>query len=90
MHVKALLGEGPDSTTNFDNGWFKVTGEKNVVYDRPSTVAPDPRLDETVYPGGEAEGWIVLSAATGEKGLVTMIQPTFSFTDDNTRYAALE
>jgi hypothetical protein len=90
VHVRALAGDGPDKTVNIDSNWFKVTGEKNVVYDRPSTVPPEPSLDATLYPGGEAEGWVVVSAATGEKGLSTIIQPLLSFTDDNTRYVALE
>lgn len=72
-----------------DGNWFKVSGEKNVVYDRPIVVAPPPILDANLYPGGEAEGWVVVSAPPDEKSLVLNIAPLFSFTDLNTRYVAL-
>lgn len=89
VHVRALSTEKPDATTNVDSSLFKISGEKNVEYDHPPTVAPEPRLDANLYPGGEAEGWVVLAAATGEKGLVVKMAPLLSFSGDDARYIAL-
>lgn len=89
MKVRAGAGKSPDSVVAIDGNWFKVSGEKNVVYDRPIVVAPPPILDANLYPGGEAEGWVVVSAPPDEKSLVLNIAPLFSFTDSNTRYVAL-
>lgn len=82
-------GSSPDSVVNIDSNWFKVSGEKSVVYERPTVVAPEPSLDISLYPGGEAEGWVVVSAPPDEKGLVLNIAPLFSFSDDDARYVAL-
>lgn len=43
-----------------------------------------------LYPGGEAEGWVVVSAPPDEKGLVLNIAPLFSFSDSDARYVGLE
>jgi len=53
-------------------------------------VAPAPALDVNLYPGGEAEGWVVVSAPPDEKGLVLNIKPLFSFSESNARYVAVE
>lgn len=90
VKVRAGVDKTPDSITLIDSNWFKVSGEKNVVYDRPSVVAPAPALDASLYAGGEAEGWVVVSAPPDEKGLVLNIEPLFSFSESNARYVSLE
>lgn len=87
--VRALNGRTPDATFGIDKSLFKLTGEKNVVYDVPATVAPEPRLDAFAFPGGEIEGWMVLSAAKGEQKLVAIVAPLISFSDKDTRYISL-
>jgi hypothetical protein len=89
VHVR-YLGEGKsDSTASINNSLFKVSGEKNVVYDHVAIVAPPPQLDETVFPGGEAEGWIALAVDSGEKGLMIIIEPVLSFSDGVARYVTV-
>lgn len=80
----------PDRSENISGGYLKITGEKNVVYESPSIVPPEPKLDATLFAGGEAEGWEVLSVSKGEKGLMVVFSPLFSFTGDATRYIAIE
>jgi hypothetical protein len=88
-HVRILGGESPDTALNVDKTLFKLSGEKNVVYDLTAGVAPEPRLDATLFPGGEVEGWLVLSVAEGEQKLVATVAPLISFTDTDTRYIGL-
>jgi hypothetical protein len=90
LRVRSIAQNKPDVAQHVDGSFVKVTGEKNVVYDRPSVVAPSPELDASLFPGGEAEGWEVVSVATGEQKLVLIFEPLFSFSDDDTRFLALE
>ena len=69
---------------------FKTTGSANVVYDNPSVVDPEPAFDATLYPGGEAEGWVVWQVAQGETSIMAIFEPLFSFTNDDKRFIALE
>lgn len=87
--VRALDTQTPDSTLGIDKTLFKLTGEKNVVYDLPLAVAPEPNLDAIAFPGGEVEGWIVLGVAEGEQKLVAIVAPLISFSDSETRYITL-
>ncbi len=61
---------------------FKTTGSKNVVYDAPAVVEPEPALDATLYPGGKAAGWIVLQAAADEDALQLIFSPGYSADED--------
>jgi hypothetical protein len=89
VRVRYLGGDKPDTSVSIDSSLFKITGEKNVVYDHPSVVPPKPTLDAHAFPGGETEGWIALSVDSGEKDLVLIVQPLFSFSDDEMRYIAI-
>ncbi len=85
------LGTGkPDFSETIDAYYLKITGEDNVVYDRPWVVDPAPTLNATLYPGGETEGWVILTAGQGEKGLLLIFEPTFSFSSEDVRYIALD
>ena len=75
---------------HIDGGFLKITGEKNVVYEKPSVVAPAPELDAHLFPGGTTEGWEILNVATGEQKLALIFEPLFSFSDDETRFLAIE
>ena len=73
-----------------DNLSFKSTGSENVLYDYPSVVLPYPVLDVSLFPGGEYEGWIALTAAVGETDLMALFQPWADWDDVNRRYLSLE
>lgn len=90
VRVLSIGSSEPDAVENVGSGWLKLTGANNVVYEVPSVVAPEPRLDALLFPGGEAEGWVALSAAQGEENLVAIWEPLFSFDNDQTRYLALQ
>lgn len=90
LRVRAIGVDTPDEAQNVDGSLLNVSGEKNVVYEHPSVVAPDPMLDARLFPGGVAEGWEVFSVASGEQKLVLIFEPLFSFSDTNTRFLTLE
>lgn len=90
IRARYLGGDDADSAANIDQNAFKVTGAANVIYDRPSIVAPEPTLDAYLFPGGQVEGWVVVQAPTGEAGLTLVYEPIFEFGDDNVRFLGLE
>lgn len=90
LKARYLGNDEPDRRDNIDGSYLKITGENNVVYESPMIVAPEPALDAYLYAGGETEGWRVLSASKGEKGLMVIFEPPLSFSSDDTRYVSLE
>lgn len=90
IRARYLGGDDQDSAANIDQNAFKVTGAANVIYDRPSVVAPEPTLDAYLFPGGQVEGWVVVQAPAGEAGLTLIYEPIFEFGEDNARFLALE
>lgn len=89
LRVRAIGPEEPEAPRAVDTVSVRVTGARNVVYDRPTVVAPEPALSGEAYVGGVIEGWVALSVAEGEQGLALVFEPLFSLGDD-TRYLALE
>ena len=79
-----------DESEQTNNLYIRTTGSANVLYDHPSVVDPDPEFDATLFPGGSYEGWVVVQVATGETGIMLVIEPLFDFSDMNTRYLSLE
>ena len=90
VRARSLGGDDPDTAANIDQNAFKVTGAANVIYDRPSIVAPEPQLDAYLFPGGQVEGWVVVQAPQGETGLTLVYAPIFAFGDDKVRFLGLE
>lgn len=90
IRARYLGGDDPDTAANIDQNALKVTGAANVIYDRPSVVAPEPTLDAYLFPGGQVEGWVVVQAPAGEAGLTLVYEPIFEFGDDNVRFLGLE
>lgn len=78
-----------DRAVNIDGSEFDLTGEHNILYNRPSIVDPTPALDVYLYPGGQYEGWNVMEAQQGEGHLMVRFEPLFEFTDNEARYLAL-
>lgn len=86
----------PDSTysTLFAMNEWRIIGSKNVLYDAPSVVAPEPQFSgmgtDSIYAGAEISGWIVRSVATDDTNLVLQYQPAFDLLNVATRYIALQ
>jgi len=93
--LKYLGDADPDSTYNtfFAGNEWRLIGSKNVLYDAPSIVAPDPQFSgmntDGIYAGAQITGWIVRSAASDDTQLVLQYQPTFDIFDAHTRYIVL-
>jgi hypothetical protein len=90
VRARYLGGDDPDAAASIDQNAFKITGAANVIYDRPSVVAPVPQLEAHLFPGGEAEGWTVVLAPIGEAGLTLVYEPLFEFGSENLRFLGLE
>lgn len=67
------LEEGPHYTT--DDG-FSIVGHEAVEEKRPSLVVPDPEIFFELYPGGEAEGWLVRQVPQDAENLVLHFRPS--------------
>jgi hypothetical protein len=90
LRARAVGDKSPDTPRSMDGAAVKITGERNVVYEHPSVVEPEPALDGEVYVGGIVEGWVALSVTEGEQGLTLIFEPLFSLDDDAVRFLALE
>lgn len=93
--LKYLGDTDPDSTYNtlFANNEWRIIGSKNILYEAPIIVEPDPQFSgmhtASIYAGAEISGWIVRSVATDDTNLVLQYQPTFDLMNAHTRYIAL-
>jgi hypothetical protein len=88
IHVRYLGLE--ENWAHIDHLFFKAIGSRQVEYEAPYLINPEPALDVNLYPGGEYEGWVVVQAVIGEGDLVLIFKPLFAFTEDETRYIALD
>ena len=84
--VKSLNPQ--DRYVMLDSGLFKSIGDKNVLYNAPAVVDPDPALQAYLYPGGEAEGWVILQIGQGEGSAQVVFDPWFGTDQINRRYIA--
>jgi hypothetical protein len=91
LRVHHIGTDEPDHAEHVSGtGLVRITGEKNVVYEHASAVDPAPALDASLFHGGATEGWTVLHVAQDEQQLALIFQPLFSFSDDETRFLALD
>jgi hypothetical protein len=79
-----------DDSMYIDSTDFQATGDKNVLYEIPFVVEPEPILDIALFPGGEFAGWVVMQASQGETGLIAVFNPLLDFSGENKRYLSLE
>lgn len=66
---------------------FSLMTTAGDEFGHPSVVQPEPELDYILYPGGEAEGWIVLTMPEEIKNLTLFFSPDSSGAND--RYLSL-
>jgi len=78
-----------DDFVLIDSGSFKTIGDKQVLYDAPAVVDPEPVLQAYLYPGGEVEGWVILQIGQGEHSAQIVFDPLFDIEHSNRRYIAL-
>ncbi len=90
VRARYLGRDDPDVMAQISQSDFRATGAANVVYERPLVVAPEPRLDAYLFPGGQVEGWLVVQVPADETGLTLVFQPGFALSDKNVRFFALE
>ena len=88
IHARRI-GTG-DCALNISYIDFDPTGSANILYDRPSVVEPDGGLDAYLYPGGEAEGWVVMQVPDDEGDLMLVYEPLFSFDDEDLRFLTID
>ena len=89
VRVRARYIKAEDSTGRIDSGYFKTLGSASVLYDSPSVVDPEPALNATLFPGGTAEGWIIVQAKVDESNLLLVFDPLFDVNHQNRRFLSL-
>lgn len=88
VHARNISTEDEAQTIDFT--YFTTTGSANEIYDAPWSVAPEPILNTSLFPGGETEGWIVVQAAISETGVNLIFAPLWDFSGNSKRYISLE
>lgn len=89
VRVRARYIRSDETLTRIDSSWFKIIGAANVLHDAPAIVEPTPALEARLFPGGEAEGWIVMQARRDEADLLLVFDPLFDHDRLNRRYLSL-
>jgi hypothetical protein len=79
-----------EATDSIDGFSFKSTGSAGVVYDTPIVVGLEPELEASLFPGGQAEGWIAVVVAEDEADVALVFEPLFDFGGENVRYISIE
>lgn len=90
VRVRARNIGDEDDAELIDSTWFETTGDANAIHNAPTVADPDPILFFRLYPGGEAEGWVVVQAQIGEQGVMLIFEPVFDSSGENTRYLLLQ
>jgi hypothetical protein len=84
-----LIGQA-DEMVEVSGSDFRVMGSRNVIYDLPTAVDPEPGIRAHLYPGGVHEGWHVVQVTQGERALVLVYSPLLDFSGRVKRFLALE
>ncbi|HID53349.1 MAG TPA: hypothetical protein EYP41_15125 [Anaerolineae bacterium] len=71
---------------SIDEFMFDLANERGKTWERPSVVPPLPDLTRHLYPGGETEGWLVLTAPADGRNLILVFTP---HNRSETRYLSL-
>lgn len=78
-----------DMPISISSSEFRLTGEHNLIFGRPSLGLPEPTLNVDLFPGGTFEGWTVMMAHEGEQQLMVRFEPPFDLMERSVRYLAL-
>lgn len=68
---------------------LRLTGDRNIVYDSASVVAPK-EFEGELFPQGKADGQIVFEVPSGEKNLIFMVNEMMSFNSKAMRFMAVD
>ena len=79
-----------DAPVEIDRGRFRATGSENILHESVWVVAPQPVLDAALYPGGHAEGSLVVQVGIAESDIMLRFAPLFDFAGESRRFLALE
>ncbi len=90
LRARLINSQHPDEARSINQMFLNITGEQNVVYERPLVVAPAPIFDAYLFPGGIIEGWEVFQVASGEQQLMLVFEPPLTLLAGDTRYLSLE
>jgi hypothetical protein len=79
-----------DAAASIGGSRFRATGSNNILYEYPWISGVEPALDAELFPGGEAEGWVVAQVSEDEGNMMLRFSPSYDFRGENTRFLALE
>jgi hypothetical protein len=83
-----------DETVEVSGSMFSITGSGNVVYDGFSEDEScgflADSIDAELFAGGSAEGYVCFQVPEDETGLLLIVEPSFSFGNEDRRFLALE
>lgn len=90
LRVRAIATSVPDSATRIDGSFLKLTGTRDIIYERPLVMPPDPILAADLFPGGVVEGWDVLRVPTDEEQVTLIFRPQATSSGDSLRFIRIE
>lgn len=84
--IQARYVEGREQARRVSSTDFRITGEKGVIYERPS-LAIENELNVELFREGEYTGYLAFEVAEGEQGLILIYDPGIG---SSARYLSLE
>jgi hypothetical protein len=89
LRVRARYIGVEDPLEVIDGSFFRIADSAGQFFYPPLVLEPAPRLDVSLLPGGEFEGWVVVQAASGEKDPLLIFEPLFSPPGSERRFISL-
>ncbi len=90
LRVQARYIGTADRPERIDSFYFSTLDNEGFISDYGNAVPPEPILDVGLYPGGTAEGWVLLQVRSVARGLVLVFQPLVDDSTENQRFVRLE
>jgi hypothetical protein len=89
IRVRARYIGVEDPLEVIDGSFFRIADSAGRFFYPPLVLEPAPRLDVSLLPGGESEGWVVVQAASGESDPLLIFDPLFSSPGSERRFISL-
>lgn len=89
VYAQATYIGTDDTGQRLDYGDFALLQADGTPYERPYQVIPKPELSYVLYPGGSAEGWILLQTAVDHADPLLQFNADYGEATRNRRYFSL-
>lgn len=88
VHLRYIGTE--DRSIDVYHAYFKTASSTGVNEGELMLLPPSPILSDSLYPGGETEGWVVLIVSESETGISIVFEPPHDYDHIERRFISIE